>query len=103
MPNLTDLSGEYFGYWKVIEQYGTTKSGNATWLCECQLCNKRKIVLGKNLKNSKSKSCGCRRANQQKERAETHGMSGTRLHRIWGHMVQRTTNVNDKAFEYYGG
>lgn len=58
-----DLSNHIFGLWKVIKQSDDFISGNkhyAGWLCEYQ-CEKHIIrnVLGKNLKNGKSKSCGC--------------------------------------------
>jgi len=34
--------------------------GNALWLCKCD-CGREKIVLGKNLQNGCTKSCGCLR------------------------------------------
>lgn len=60
-----DLSGMEFGLWKVInqsEQDFVEPNGKhiAAWICECQCENHTvKIVRGKDLKNGKSKSCGC--------------------------------------------
>lgn len=55
MPKFIDLSGQVFGNWHVLEY-----AGNSKWLCECQCENKTiREVLGKTLRNGKSKSCGC--------------------------------------------
>ena len=34
---------------------------------------------------------------------KTHGMSNTREHAIWRGIIQRCTNPNNTAFQYYGG
>lgn len=60
-----DLSGQYFGRWKVIKQAETrySKSGKTRsimWECECQCGNKTiKNVGARALKTGMSKSCGC--------------------------------------------
>lgn len=33
----------------------------------------------------------------------THGMSGTRIYKIWGDMKKRCQNPHDLAWRYYGG
>lgn len=59
-----DLTNKLFGKWKVLSQTDDYIDKNnkhyARWLCECQ-CEKHTIrkVLGKDLKNGKSSSCGC--------------------------------------------
>lgn len=52
-----DLTGKTFGLWKVIEY-----AGNMRWHCVCG-CDKHteKNVLGRDLRNGTSKSCGCNR------------------------------------------
>ena len=52
--NVKDITGMTFGSWKVLSY-----AGNKYWNCECQcsLHTKRK-VLGKDLRNGTSKSCG---------------------------------------------
>lgn len=52
--NVDDITGKQFGDWKVISY-----AGHKYWNCECQckLHTKRK-VLGKDLRNGTSKSCG---------------------------------------------
>lgn len=59
-----DLTNQIFGKWKVLHQTDDYIDKNnkhyARWLCECQ-CEKHTIrkVIGKDLKNNKSSSCGC--------------------------------------------
>ena len=102
MPKTIDITGKYFGYWKVIERAGSTETGKATWLCECK-CGKRKTVTGDGLRSGKSESCGCKAIELSIERTKRHGKTGTRLYKIWNQMIQRTTNKNIKDYKYYGG
>jgi hypothetical protein len=52
-----DLKDKVFGNWTVLKRYGSLNN-KATWICKCS-CGKEKIVIGSNLKNGISKSCGC--------------------------------------------
>lgn len=101
MPKPIDLTGQYFGYWKVIERFANTEGRCTKWLCECK-CGTRKVVNGATLRNGTSKSCGCMRTELLIERVRTHGKRKTRLYRIWAQMIQRTTNKNQKDYDYYG-
>lgn len=49
---LTDIKGKYFGELEVLEYAGYKK-----WLCKCS-CGKHTIVLGCNLRNGSTRSCG---------------------------------------------
>ena len=80
MSKLIDLTGQDFGYWHVIERGPNTKSGQATWICKCTLCNKTiKPVLGRHLRTGASTSCGCtkmekmRQANMKHEEGKVYG------------------------------
>lgn len=59
---LIDLTGQYFGLWKVIERAETRKysgGGQAVcWKCQCK-CGVIKSVPGRDLKSGASQSCGC--------------------------------------------
>ena len=101
MPKPIDLTGQYFGYWKVIERFANTEGRCTKWLCECK-CGTRKVVNGATLRNGTSKSCGCMRTELLIGRVRTHGKRKTRLYRIWAQMIQRTTNKNQKDYDYYG-
>jgi hypothetical protein len=59
-PSATyDLTGKTFHRLTVRELIGTaTASGQRLWLCDCE-CGGEKTVMGGNLKNGNTKSCGC--------------------------------------------
>lgn len=65
MAKLIDLTGQRFGRWTVIRRWGTKRykyNGETCtvplWLCKCD-CGVEAVVNGSNLRNGKSKSCGC--------------------------------------------
>lgn len=62
LQTIDDLTGMVFGDWLVEKRDGT---GQPTrWICKCQNCGTVKSVLGVNLKNGTSTSCGCRKYNK---------------------------------------
>ena len=52
-----DLTGQKFGRLTVLKQ-DISKNGHAYWICQCD-CGNIISVLGNNLRNGKTKSCGC--------------------------------------------
>ncbi len=58
MGRKIDLKGQRFGRWLVLEETGKDKRGAILWLCRCD-CGIESIVVGTNLRNGHSKSCGC--------------------------------------------
>jgi len=100
---IKDLTDQFFGKWHVIGYVGNDKSGKASWLCQCSCDNKTiKIIVGTELVKGKSKSCGCLIGEMNKIRSTTHGMTNTRLHRIWNGMHARCYNKNSKDYKHYG-
>lgn len=57
MGKLKDITGQTFGYWTVLERDQST-IGHVYWICKCK-CGTVRSVLGNNLTQGKSKSCGC--------------------------------------------
>lgn len=53
-----NLIGQRFGRWTVIEAMKNPTGTAAMWLCKCD-CGTERGVLGKNLRNGRSTSCGC--------------------------------------------
>src|SRR3990167_2611761 len=53
-----DLIGQRFGKLIVISLAGKNKWGNLKFLCKCD-CGKEKIVPSANLRDGRTKSCGC--------------------------------------------
>lgn len=99
-----DLTGMIYGRWTVLERNDTKKYGGSTWVCKCT-CGTIKIVPSKILRNGHSKSCGCLNDECKRNRKPTltHGMTNTRLHRIWSNMKGRCNNLNSDKYEDYGG
>lgn len=64
MSKLIDLKGQVFGKLTVISRAENNKANKAQWLCECE-CGNKKIIVGTQLRNGHTKSCGC----LQKEKA----------------------------------
>lgn len=102
--NFIDLAGQKFGKLTVIEQKGVSKYGHATWLCKCD-CGNRSVVLGRNLRNGNTSSCGC----LQRERAgrpiekTTLAKEYSRLYCVWWGMKVRCYNPKHKGYHRYGG
>lgn len=92
-----DLTGKKFGKLTVKERSGSNDDG-AVWLCFCE-CGGKKSVASKRLVIGHTTSCGCRMS----ERRKTHGMSGTRLYKIWAGMRSRCLNQRTNLYRYYGG
>jgi len=61
---MVDLTRQKFGRLTVLKIADERKGGRKAWDCICE-CGNTTVVIGKNLKNGKTKSCGCIR----KERA----------------------------------
>jgi hypothetical protein len=65
MARFEDLTGKTFGRWYVIERAEDyiLPSGKKVimWLCECAKEGNRGVVMGSNLRNGQSTSCGCAR------------------------------------------
>lgn len=55
-PVHDDLTGKYFGYWKVLGKYSSDYN---MWKCQCQNCGTIKDVFRGSLLSGDSKSCGC--------------------------------------------
>ena len=58
MSKFIDLTGQIFGKLSVLSRANYSKSGKIKWNCICK-CGEEVIVIGNNLKNSTTKSCGC--------------------------------------------
>lgn len=72
------------------------------WACRCE-CGNTTFVRGDHLKDAHVKSCGCASSQKSKERFTKHGMSRSRIYRIWTGMKQRCLNQNSESYADYGG
>ena len=98
---LIDLAGKQFGRLKVIERAETVNK-RTKWLCECD-CGNEIIAEAYNLKSGHTQSCGCLQSEAASCANKTHGMTRTRLYRIWNCMHNRCYRKSYHAFKHYGG
>lgn len=98
-----DLTGKRFGRLTVVSVSRMPKPGRHVWLCTCD-CGGSRAVAGVSLRSGKTASCGCLRAEQALVNSpmraglaltKKHGMSGTREHQCWQHVVRRGTGKTD--------
>lgn len=84
--------------WSVIEP--GKKKGYS--LCRCH-CGTVKEVRRAHMNSGASTSCGCVTRRTIGARMKSHGMSKTRLYRIWANMRNRCLNPNVPCYSRYGG
>ncbi|WP_427814321.1 AP2 domain-containing protein [Enterococcus sp. 22-H-5-01] len=75
MTKKHDLTGQRFERLIVIEDSGDrTKNGRVLWRCECE-CGNHKNVSGTNLISGNTKSCGCLKAQLNREKWKNKDIS----------------------------
>lgn len=92
------MLGIRFGKLTVIERLENFPNGTAAWNCLCD-CGIEKKVAGTKLRAGKQKSCGCSSPKFSKESISTHGMSKTRVYRIWAGMHSRCRQTKNKKIQ----
>lgn len=102
MGTFIDLKGKTFNRLTVLER-AENRGHQTYWLCECT-CKKKKIILGSEITNGGTKSCGCIRKELNIKTFSTHGYSDKeRLYVVWLRMRQRCSNKNNKRYKDWGG
>lgn len=104
MSRVNDLTGNKFGMLTVVSRGPSSKSGKATWFCKCDCGNtKNNPVLGYDLCSGRVKSCGCLYKTSNKGTNKKHGMTDTKLYRVWSSMKHRCYYKKGSEFKNYGG
>lgn len=96
-----DLSGKKFGRLTPIRVVSKDKDKNL-WECRCD-CGNTSVVATEALTSGNTKSCGCYKADEFKQRVTKHGMKHTKIYGTWLNMKNRCNNPRCKAYPYYGG
>lgn len=91
-----DITGNRYGMLIVLSRRKIEKNIKPRWKCKCD-CGNTSIHFGYDLKKG-TKSCGCLRG-----KSSTHGMSYTRIYKVWRSMIDRCRNQNHHAYKDYGG
>lgn len=97
-----DLTGNRYGKLTVVKRVYKDGERKTHWLCKCD-CGNETVVSSDNLKNGHTKSCGCLRVETSKVSLTTHGLSKTRLYKIYKGMKERTMKEYNKKYKNYGG
>lgn len=94
--------GDRFDRLQLISLAEKEPHGTARWTCRCH-CGKIVEVGQHELRNRKTRSCGC----LQREVSRTHGHASggrqTPIYQAWRNMIKRCTCPNNVGFAYYGG
>lgn len=101
--------GDIYGCFSVIKDLGIYKKEgtkhSCRWIqCKC-VCGTELAVRWNCLQTRKTKSCGCQLDNVikvLKARSTTHGLSRSRLYRIYKGMHTRCENKNCRSYITYG-
>lgn len=96
-----DITGQTFGRWTVLERADTARR-NIVWRCRCA-CGTEREVIGKDLRSSHSRSCGCLSADVSSFLKSTHRAKRTPEHNSWSNMNDRCYQPKNKRWAHYGG
>lgn len=104
MGRVINLTGDRFGRLTVLNRVGKDKYNNVMWECKCD-CGKTIITRGSNLRNGKTKSCGCLHIESARSLSKLntkHNKINTRLYHIWQCMKSRCYYKRNNRYKYYG-
>lgn len=107
VSNRIDLTGRRYGALTVTELYGEWNGNYTMWRCICD-CGNECIVRGRNLREGKTRSCGCLHKKTMQEHPNHITHSGTRnggwerLYCIWRGMKSRCEKLYATSYPRYG-
>lgn len=107
MGKFIDLTGQRFGRLTVTkrapDKYTSGGNKKTMWYCDCDCGTKDHIVYGGSLRDESTLSCGCYGKEQRLKANVKHGLSHTRIKRIYYNMHSRCNNPNVPKYENHGG
>lgn len=102
-PDAKDIVGRRFNMLTVISR-AKNKNGRVYWNCVCD-CGIEKSILGQNLTNGSTKSCGCFNRNsasiRMKAKQHRDYDTKTRIYEIWRNMRRRCSEKGDVTGNYF--
>ncbi|RKV79678.1 MAG: hypothetical protein D8H99_49175 [Streptococcus sp.] len=102
MGKIIDLANTKFGRLLALNTFERRKR-YIYWLCKCD-CGNEKYIRSDHLRYGKITSCGCFEKEARKEgNHTTHGLSKTRIFKIFQGMKKRCYNPECVAYSNYGG
>ncbi len=93
-----------FNYLSVLDEKMIKRSTHSRkyYLTKC-VCGTEKWILAQNVRNGRTKSCGCMGSKLKAIASTKHGMHNTRVYQIYMDMKDRCFNENNPRFHRYGG
>lgn len=101
MTKLLNLAGKQFGRLRVLGR-ATVQGVHPRWECQC-ICGVQLTVAGPALRTGNTRSCGCLKQDTAGKHNVTHGMSTTRIFKVWHGMMQRCYDKRQQYYHNYGG
>lgn len=106
MSKFIDLTGKRFGRLLISQRADDNKWKDTRWLCKCD-CGKEKIICGKSLKSSTTKSCGCLSKEISVQCNTKHGHTArgeeSKTYASWKNINERCINPKNRYYHCYGG
>lgn len=103
MGKFIDLTGEKFGRLTVIKR-AADRNKHVYWQCKCDCGNPELIEIeGSSLKSGKTTSCGCYGRERRLKANTKHGLSHSRIKRIYYDMRSRCYDENTPKYKNHGG
>lgn len=103
---IKNIVGVRFGRLVVVSFAGFREHAHSTrrslWNCVCD-CGNTHITTAKMLRGGSPISCGCLQREAVSKAARTHGMSRTKIYKIWTSMKLRCGDKNSNGWDLYGG
>lgn len=100
MENLDHLVGEKFGRLTITGDAGIRSNGSyykRYLIAKCE-CGTVKEYWWPALRNGNTRSCKC-----LQKQAKSHGLSKSKIYRVWKSMKARCYNKSEKVYKHYGG
>lgn len=102
MTKYKDITNIKFGRLTAISIAYKDKNNQEYWNCLCD-CGNTAIVRKNHLTSGKIVSCKCFQRERQLQGITSHGLSKTRIYRIYRNMINRCFYSKHPEFYYWGG
>ena len=94
--------GSKFGRWTTIAETFVVGGRKLYVRCRCECGNEAEPAVC-TLRNGRSRSCGCIRAEKFLESVTKHGLCEIPEHQVWADMRIRCSNPRHRKYPNYGG
>jgi hypothetical protein len=94
------FEGRVFGRLTIVRR---SEMRNMYWWCQCSCGSLEKEIYRSSLISGATQSCGCIHKEVVSRASKTHGMSKTKIYRLWSMMLDRCRNPRNTFYGEYGG